>query len=76
MAIKVNISILLVFRGPPFFKGVKKRGARGQKKNFNVCKDLKNKILLFYTFHLRYYMAINVNILILLVFGGPFFQRG
>ena len=74
MAIKVNISILLVFVAP-FFKGAKK-GVPGVKNNFSVCKDLKNKILLFYTFHLRYYMAINVNILILLVFGGPFFQRG
>ena len=70
MAIYVNILILHIFGGP-FFKGAK-IGPKGPKK-LNIYKDLKNEILLFNTFHLRYYMAIYVNILILAIFGGLFF---
>ena len=70
MAINVKILILAIFGGP-FFKGAK-IGPKGPKK-LNIYKDLKNKILLFNTFHLIYYMAIYVNILILHIFGGSFF---
>ena len=68
MAINVNILILPVF-GVPFLKGLK-MGPRGQK---FCCKDLSNIILLFNTFHLRYYTDINVNILLLSDFGGSHF---
>ena len=45
-------------------------GPKGPKKFF-VCNDLENIIPLFNTFHLRYNIAIHVNILILPVFGCP-----
>ena len=45
-------------------------GPKGPKKFF-VCNDLENIIPLFNTFHLRYYIAIHVTILILPVFGCP-----
>ena len=70
MTILVNILILPVFRGP-FFKG-SKMGPKGPKKFF-VCNDLENIIPLLNTFHLRYYMAFYVNIMILPVFGCPLF---
>ena len=51
-------------------RGQEEEGPKSAPYKFYVCKDLKNIFLLFTTSHLRYYMAINVNILILPIFGG------